>query len=171
VLIDESGFYLVPGKVRSYAPSGDRPVLHPFVTRDHLSVISGVTPQGQLYTHTSNWALSSLDAALFLEHLLQSLGCPLLVLWDGSPIHRGEVGDLLAPLGSEQILVERLPAYAPDLNPDEGVWNYLKHVELRNEVCLNLRQLRLRLHRAIMRLRSKPALIRSFFDGAGLPCD
>ena len=170
-MIDESGFYLVPGKVRSYAPCGERPVLHPSLTRDHLSVISGVTQEGQLYTHTSNCALSSLDAALFLQHLLEIFGCPLLVFWDGSPIHRGDVNDFLARVGSEQILVERLPAYAPDLNPDEGVWNYLKQVELRNDVCLNLRQLRLHLHRAIMRLRSKPALIRSFFDGAGLPCD
>lgn len=130
-----------------------------------------MTPAGQLYTHTSRWALSSLDAALFLQHLLELLGCPLLVLWDGSPIHRGDVDDFLAQVGSEQILVERLPAYAPDLNPDEGVWNSLKHVELRSDVCLNLRQPRFHLHRAIMRLRSRPALIRSFFEGAGLPCD
>lgn len=171
MLVDESGFYLVPGLARTYAPCGERPLLHPLLTRDHLSVISGVTPEGRLYTHTSDCALSSLDAALFLEHLLELLGCPLLVLWDGSPIHHGDVDPFIARLGRQQILVERLPAYAPDLNPDEGVWHYLKYVELRNDACLNLRQLRFHLHRAIMRLRSKPALIRSFFEGAGLAWD
>lgn len=130
-MIDESGFYLVPGLARTYAPCGERPLLHPLLTRDHLSVISGVTPEGRLYTHTSDCALSSLDAALFLEHLLELLGCPLLVLWDGSPIHHGDVDPFIARLGRQQILVERLPAYAPDLNPDEGVWHYLKYVELQ----------------------------------------
>lgn len=56
VQYDASGFYLVPGLVRSYAPRGDRPELHPFLTRDHLSVISAVTPGGQLYSHTSEQA-------------------------------------------------------------------------------------------------------------------
>lgn len=157
--------------VRSYAPRGDRPELRPFLTRDHLSVISAVTPAGQLYSHTSQQALGSFEVALFVQHLLEQLGCPLLLLWDGSPIHRGDVQDFIAQLGSRQIVTERLPPYAPDLNPDEGVWQYLKYVELRNEVCLTLRQLRFRLHRALMRLRSKPALIRSFFTGAGLALD
>jgi len=170
-LIDESGFYLVPGLVRSYAPCGDRPQLHPFLTRDHLSVISAVTPAGQLYSHTSDKALGSFEVTLFVQHLLEQLGCPLLLLWDGSPIHCGQVTDFIAQLGPQQIITERFPPYAPELNPDEGVWQYLKYVELRNEVCLNLRQLRFRLHRAIMRLRSKPALIRSFFAGAGLALD
>lgn len=161
----------MPGLGRTYAPRGQRPVLHPFLTRDHLSVISGVTLGGQLYTHTSDRALNSLDAALFLQHLLEVFGCPLLVFWDGSPIHRGEVDKFIARVGAQQSLVVRLPAYAPDLNPDEGVWNHLKHVELRNDLCLNLRQLRFHLHRAIMRLRTKPALIRSFFDAAGLSRD
>ncbi len=171
-LIDESGFYLVPGVVRSYAPRGDRPELHPFLTRDHLSVISAVTPAGQLYSHTSEQALDGLEVALFVQHLLEQLGCPLLLLWDGSPIHHSQqVQDCLAQLGPGQVVTERLPPYAPELNPDEGVWQYLKYVELRNQVCLNLQQLRFRLHRAIMRLRSKPALIRSFFAGAGLGLD
>lgn len=64
--------------------------------------------------------------------------------------------------------MEPLPAYAPELNPDEGVWQYLKDVELPNVTCTNLRQLRLYLHRALMRLRSKPHLLLSFFDGSVL---
>lgn len=130
-----------------------------------------MTPAGQLYSHTSDQALGSCEVALFVQHLLEQLGCPLLLLWDGSPIHCGDVQDFIAQLPPAQIITERLPPYAPELNPDEGVWQYLKFVELRNEACLNLRQLRFRLHRAIMRLRSKPALIRSFFEGAGLALD
>ena len=157
--------------MRSWAPCASPQVLQPYVTRDHLSAISAVTPAAQLLTHISDDPLKSFDVALFVLHLLEVLGCPLLLIWDGSPIHRGEVEDLVTQLGSGQLWIERLPAYAPDLNPDEGVWQHLKHVELRNVICLSLRQLHWQLHRAIMRLRSKPWLIRSFFAGAGLPLD
>ena len=64
--------------------------------------------------------------------------------------------------------VERLPPYAPDLNPVEGSWQHLKHVEMRNVASLDLEELHLELHLAIGRLRQKPHLIRSFFVGAGL---
>jgi len=57
----------------------------------------------------------------------------LLALWNRSPIHRNQyVKDYLANGATKHIHLERLPAYAPDLNPDEGVWDHLKYVELRN---------------------------------------
>jgi transposase len=66
------------------------------------------------------------------------------------------------------VRVERLPAYAPDLNPVEGAWQHLKHVEMRNLACLDLEALHLELHLAIGRLRQMTRVIRSFFVGAGL---
>ena len=93
----------------------------------------------------------------------------LLVIWDGSPIHRSiGVRTFLENGAAKEIHLERLPAYAPDLNPDEGVWNYLKQVELRNLCCFNLDHLHQQLNLAILRLRCKPDLIKSFFDEAGL---
>ena len=75
----------------------------------------------------------------------------------------------MAEGGAKYIHLEPLPAYAPDLNPDEGVWQHLKNVELRNVSCPAVPHLRAELSLAIMRLRSKPRLIKSFFVGAGLP--
>ncbi len=48
VWVDESGFYLLPARVRTYAPRGQTPILHVPLTRDHLSAISAVTARGQL---------------------------------------------------------------------------------------------------------------------------
>jgi len=78
------------------------------------------------------------------------------------------VNDFLESTAGRGVRVERLPAYAPDLNPVEGAWQHLKHVELRNLVALDLEDLHLELHLAIGRLRQKPRLISSFFMGAGL---
>jgi len=50
VFVDESGFYLLPGVVKTYAPEGRAPVLREKLTRDHLSVMAGMTPDGKLYT-------------------------------------------------------------------------------------------------------------------------
>ena len=169
VFIDESGFYLLPGVARTYAPRGVTPALHPFVTRDHLSVMSGITPAGQLFTLTRRRPSTSSESIAFLGHVRRVVGRRLLVMWDGSPIHRSnEVKSFLANGGAQFVQLEKLPAYAPDLNPDEGVWQHLKYVEMRNLCCTDLRHLSVELNLAVRRLRQKPPLIQSFFAGAGL---
>lgn len=169
VFVDESGFYLLPGVVKTYSPSGLTPVVYEWQTKDHLSVMGGTTQTGKLYTLVRQEALTSAHSVVFLEHLLRQTGQRLLVIWDGSPIHRwGEVREFLSRGGSNKVHLESLPGYAPDLNPTEGVWQHLKHVEMRNLACLDLEQLQLELHLAIGRLREKPHLIRSFFTEAGL---
>lgn len=168
VFIDESGFYLLPGVVRTYAPRAQTPILKSILSYAHLSVMSGITMQGQLLTLTRKHALTSLDSVRFLKQVKQQMRSRLLVIWDGSPIHRKEVTRFMADGGSRYIHLEQLPAYAPDLNPAEGVWQHLKHVELRNVCCKDLSHPGRELKLAVMRLRSKPQIIRSFFDGAGL---
>jgi transposase len=74
----------------------------------------------------------------------------------------------LAEGGTKQIHLEQLPSYAPDLNPGEGVWPQLTHVEMRNLCCLNLVHLRCELGLAIKRLRRKPHVITACFAQAGL---
>ena len=101
------------------------------LTYDHLSAISGITPDGQLLLLVEERDLRSEDAVRFPRHLLRHLPGKLLVIWDGSPIHRGQtVKQFLASGGAKRIHLEQLPGYAPDLNPDEGIWNYLNVMAL-----------------------------------------
>ena len=169
--MDESGCYLMPGRVRTYAPCGQTPVLRWPYTRDHLSVMSGITMDGRLDTLVRDAALDSLDSVRFLQHLVPHVSAKLLVIWDGSPIHKGEVRTYLADGGAKQIHVEQLPPYAPDLNPGEGIWQYLKQVEMRNLCCRNLVHLRSELDLAMTRLGRKPHVITACFAGAGLPIE
>jgi transposase len=169
VFVDESGFYLLPGVVKTYSPEGLTPVISEWQTRDHLSVMGGLTPAGGAYVLVRTESLNGMHSVEFLAHLLRVAGPRLLVIWDGSPIHRRvAVKDFVAGTGGK-VWLEALPGYAPDLNPwDQGSWHHLKHVEMRNLVCLDLEELHLELHLAIGRLRQKPRLIRSFFGAAGL---
>jgi len=82
---------------------------------------------------------------------------------DGLPAHRSQnVKDFLSEGATHRLHLEQLPAYAPDLNPDEGVWNYLKNVELKNLCCHNLQELPTQLVKAIARLRHKTDIIVGF---------
>ena len=53
--------------------------------------MSGITMDGRLYTMVRDEALDSLDSVVFLKHLLPHISDKLLVIWDGSPIHKGQV--------------------------------------------------------------------------------
>jgi transposase len=169
VFEDESGFYLLPGVVRTYAPEAQTPVLREKQTRDHLSVMGGMTPAGKVYTLARQESLNGLHSIEFLLHLGHVAGTRLLVIWDGSPIHRREEVKEFVAGTRGKVWVEALPGYAPDLNPwDEGGWHHLKNVEMRNLVCLDLEELHQEFHLAVGRLRQKPHLVQSFFAQAGL---
>ncbi len=168
VWIDESGFYLLPALVRTYAPRGATPVLHVPLNYDHVSVISALTPDGRLLMHVQARAYTGPDVVRFLKHVLRHIRGTLLILWDGAPIHRSQpIRAFLAAGGAERIQLERLPSYAPDLNPDEGIWRYLKRVELKNVCCHDLTELRYELRLATARLRHKRNVIKGCIKHAG----
>ncbi len=86
--MDESGFYFLTGRVRTYAPECRTPILCVWQTRDHLSVIGGVTPTARIYILVRQESLNGLHTIEFLKHLIRHIGPWLLVIWDKSPIHR-----------------------------------------------------------------------------------
>ena len=133
-----------------FAPYASHVILRVRLSRDHVSAISGITTEGTLLLMAQERAYCTEDVVGFLKHLLRHIPGLLLVIWDGSPIHRGEpIKTFLANGGAERIRLESLPGYAPDLNPDEGIWNYLKRVELRNMCCPDVRELRQELRLAV----------------------
>jgi transposase len=168
VFVDESGFYLLPGVVKTYAPRGRTPIVDEWQARDHLSVMGGLTPEGKVYTIVRPRSLNGLHTIAFLIHLGRLAGDRLLVVWDGSPIHRRAEVNAFVAEARGKIQVERLPSYAPDLNPVEWMWRHLKEIELGNVSCLDLDRLHQEIHLALGRLRQKPNLVPSFFEGAEL---
>jgi transposase len=63
----------------------------------------------------------------FLMQLMRQIPFKVLVIWDGSPIHRSRaVKDFLRSGAARRVQLEQLPVYAPDLNPDEGIYKHLK---------------------------------------------
>jgi transposase len=169
VFADEAGFYLLPSVVKTYSPRALTPVLRAKLTRDHLSVMGGMTPAGRVYTLARQESLNGCHSVEFLVHLLRVAAGRLLVVWDGSPIHRRDIVRDFVSQAKGKVRLELLPGYAPDLSPwDEGGWNHLKNVEMRNLVCKDLEELHQQFHLAVARLRRKTRLVQSFFAQAGL---
>ena len=148
--------------MRTWAPQGQTPLLGVKLTYDHLSAISGITLDGRLFMQVRQQSYDSAAVVGFLRVLLRKIPGKILLIWDGAPIHRGhEIKEFLKRGAAKRLHLEQLPAYAPELNPDEGIWNYLKRVELGNVCCTDLKHLATQLRRAKERLRHKREIIRS----------
>lgn len=168
LFVDESGFYPLPFVTRTYAPCGQTPVLRAPLTHDHLSAISAITPDGRLFTRVQDEAFRGPAIVAFLRQLLRQIRGTLLVVWDGAPIHRAKVVKaFLAAGAAARLQLAQLPPYAPELNPDEGVWNHLKRSELKNRCCQDVDELRWELGLAIRRLRRRPLVLAACFRHCG----
>jgi transposase len=172
VFLDESGFMLIPMVRRTWAPRGQTPLVRHRYQHNRISAISAlsVSPRAQrcgLCAHFHLDNITHVEVAIFLRLLLRHLKGHIILLWDGGPIHRGP--DVRAVLSRHSRLhVERLPAYAPEINPDELVWSYLKG-QLANAPANTVDELLDDLVRETRRLRRLPALLRAFVVGAELP--
>ena len=132
----------MPALLRTWPTVARSPVTRRRLSYDHLSAISAISMTGELYLAVQDHSYKGTDVIRFLEQLLEEIPGQLLVIWDGAPIHRSRaVRDWQAQGAAQRIQLEQLPAYAPELNPDEGVWHYLKRVELCNLNCAGLEEL------------------------------
>jgi hypothetical protein len=130
VFIDESGFLLIPPVRCTWAPRGQTPILRHHYRHDRVSVIGGLSVSSRrrrlgLYLACFTENIHGEEVATFLRHLLAHLPGPVIVVWDNAGIHRGAAVRALCRR-VRRLHLEALPAYAPELNPAEGIWRFLK---------------------------------------------
>jgi transposase len=152
---------------RTIARRGRTPILVWPWTKKCLSVIGAVTWDGRLFFHDQDKGMKNYDVARFLQQLLRKIPGKLLVIWDRGTIHKGPALRALYRAERGRIKTVRLPQYAPELNPEEGIWHLLKDVELKNVCCNSLRELRRALRLAQVRLRRKLKRILACFKHSG----
>jgi transposase len=172
VLIDEAGFMLQPTVRRTRAPAGQTPVSRAWDRHDRWSVLSALTvspARRRLGLLFDVWP-GNVDAAAVLA-MLRALrerhpGGFVLVL-DRWSVHRKAVRQFLAR-GDGRVEVEWLPAYAPELNPVEQVWQRAKYTDLANFVPEQAEQLRRAVEESLVSTRGRQDVLRSFFAYAKL---
>lgn len=162
----------MPTVRRTWAPRGQTPLVRHRYQRDKISAISALTVsprrlQCGLYLHFHAANITHVEVAIFLRDLLRHIRGHIMLLWDGGSVHRGAgVAELLAR--HPRLHVERFPAYAPELNPDELVWNHLKH-RLANGSPDTVEELLADLEDESRALRKTSDLLRAFVIGSDLP--
>ena len=170
--LDESGFMLTPTVRRTWAPRAQTPILFHRYSHEKISAISAVTvsPVRErlgLYCHLHFTNISHVEVTAFLRLLLQHLRGNIILIWDGGSIHKGPALNQLLSR-NPRLQVERFPAYTPELNPDEQVWNHLK-ARLANGCPLSTDDLMRDLSAVLRRTRRSPALLRGFILESDLP--
>ena len=175
VLIDETGLLLNPLVRRTWAPRGKTPVIggdggH----RKKVSVIGAVSVSptakhlGLYFSTLPDGYFDAGAVVRFLRDLLAHLRGRVVVVWDGGPNHKGPlVRDFLRR--NRRLTLERLPAYAPDLNPVEAVWSWLKYGQLANFAPDGIPELDDEVIERLAELKCEPGLIKALWGRSGLP--
>jgi transposase len=167
VFIDETGVSTRPHRVRTWAPRGRTPVIRETFGWKSLSIIGAVSLWRILF-RIHPGAIKGAEVVDFLKALSRHIPQPLLVIWDGAPIHRSRIVSDHVASTRGRIVVERLPAYAPELNPAEYIWAHLKQHEIGNLLVKEAWQLSHYASAALKRMHRRPRIIRACFAQATL---
>jgi transposase len=167
---------MTPVVRRTYAPRGETPIVEAFYRKGKVSAISAVTVSAARKRCGLSYRLlpdnanaHGEDTVSFLAGLRRRLQGPMTILWDRSNIHQrcGLVKKYLAK--HPEIITEEFPGYAPDTNPDEGVWGWTKYHRLPNFAPEGLGELRSRLEGELSSLSKRGDLLASFIRHAEIP--
>jgi hypothetical protein len=177
VFVDETGFMMEPVLRRSWAPRGQTPILKVSDPHGKISVIGAMALQRETYQFTFYFRLLGDNAnfkgrsvAEFVKYLRGRLKGPITLLWDEYCIHRARPVKEYIEV-TPTIEVAEFPPYAPELNPVDYVWSYVKYGRLANYCPLTLTELRQRITEELVLVAAQPTLLRALFSRAGLPLD
>jgi len=160
---------------RTWARKGQTPTLRCWGRhRDKVSVIAALTVAPALRRLGLSWLadpqhyVTAETVVRFLRTLLRHLRGRVIVVWDGGSSHKGPLIRALCAR-HPRLHLERLPAYAPELNPVEQVWCHLKYGRLANFVPANLAHLDQSVRRHLHAVGQVPGLLKALWHGSRLP--
>jgi transposase len=176
VLMDESGLLMAPLRRRSWALCGHPPQMKQKARhREKVSVAGALclTPRRDrltlAYQARVNGYFDNVGVAEFLRGAVQWLDAPLIVIWDGGTMHKGDPINQLVEESGGRLALERLPAHAPDLMPVEQVWTWLKYDRLCNFPPQDAHDLNEAIMRELDPIRDDQPRLRNFFHASRLP--
>jgi transposase len=175
VFEDESGVSHRPVVRRTWAPRGHPPILtHTGANWSRLSIAAALAfrwdgRRRRCYFQTRPGTYNDRALIAFLRALRRHFsGCHVILIWDGLRGHKSRAMLEYLARARTWLTVERLPGYAPELNPVEQIWGNLKGRELANLCPLDILAFRRPLRAGFRRIRRHAALAFGFLRHAGL---
>src|SRR3954451_20294958 len=165
--VDEAGVRSDYHAGTTWAPVGQTPTVTGTGARFGLNMISAISAQGALRFSLLAGTLTGAGFIAFLRRLVHDAaghgGGPVFVIVDNHPVHRAKAVDRFVDSTDGALRLYRLPAYSPQLNPDEWVWNNVKHDGVAPAVPKGPEQLRSVITGRLPSLQRLPHIVRSFF--------
>jgi transposase len=160
---DESNISLTAFLGKTWSPRGQAPKSRVTGKRGGVAAMSAISRRGQLLFRLHNKRIASAEVISFLSQMLKHHPRRhLVVVMDQAPPHTS--GKTLSFIESEPRLhVFHLPKYSPDWNPDEKVWNHLKHQELQSHSAKTKPELTQLARRKLQSMARRPHLMRGIF--------
>lgn len=161
--LDEAGVRSDQVLGRPWGLRGQTPEVPPSGRRQSVSALSSVNARGEFWWETYTERLNAPRFVELLSHFMRGRKSPVFLVLDGHPAHVAKVVARYVQRLRGRLELHFLPGYAPELNPDEFVWTHLKRqgpskIPLRKDESL-----RRRVESALRAIKSRPALVRSFF--------
>src|SRR6266498_3312023 len=161
--LDEAGFQSDPPLGRTYGLKGKTPVVTTSGQRQSINVISAVNPRGEFWAATYTGKLDAESFVIFLKNFLRGRRGKLFLVVDGHPSHTAKTVQEFIKDMKGRLELHFLPPYAPDLNPDEFVWSYLKGSGVSKKPLKQNESMRQRVEEDLANIQHNRSLVRSFF--------
>jgi transposase len=167
VFIDESGLSERPTRVRTWAPKGCTPVIQFHFNWKHVSAVAGLTRTNFMF-RLHEGAIKSAQVVEFLKALRSQLKRKLLIVWDGAAQHTSRIVRQHLDSTNGALQMALLPGYAPDLNPVEYLWAWLKRHALANYCPHTLAELKDTARRKLKSSQKRQSIITACWKQAEL---
>lgn len=161
--LDEAGFSSEPNLGRTYGLKGQTPVVSTTGQRQKVSAISAVNSRGAFWSKVYTGMLNAGRFVEFLKDFRRGGRGRVFLVVDGHPSHHARVVKEYVASTKGMLELHFLPPYAPDLNPDEFVWQHAKTNGVSKKPLKQNESLRRRVEADLAAIRSNPKLVRSFF--------
>ena len=163
VFLDEAGIGLRTRAGRTWGQQGKTPRVKAVDGKAGFNLLSSVSMNGELRFSVKSETIKSGNFIEFLDQLIKGRATPLIAIMDQASYHKSKQTKAYLRGNREKLKVFYLPVYAPQINPDEQVWNEIKTNRIGKQPVKNKDDLKRRVYRALYSLLKLPARVRSFF--------
>ena len=160
---DETACVSLPSIIKGYAPKGKTPVMEHTAKRFKINMISSITNRGKLRFMIYE---KNMDADLFvsfLERLIESSDKKIFLILDNLRVHHSKIVKAWVEEHKEKIVLFYLPAYSPELNPDEYLNNDFKRNVNKEKIPTNKKELAKNTENFMQMLKCNPSRIANYF--------